>query len=93
MRALRKQFVVMQISASPDGRPDVLLSMIEERFLKAKADDGCPGAHEIPVHYYLSEYSTRITLDLGEYGHSGLAVGDRVWLEIGKVKGRVLHTP
>ncbi|MEM2872958.1 MAG: hypothetical protein QXD82_02180 [Nitrososphaerales archaeon] len=95
---VKKEYVVTEISAAPDGGPYVLVALVDPRDLKGASQPrpsvvmGFTSMEDLmkDLQRALSGLSrqtmggavTVIKLDMREYEESGLKVGDKVYLEI-----------
>ena len=93
-RALKKEYVVTEISASPDGSPYVFVS------LKGPGEVGGPQRTPVRVaavgsleemlqnlsKQMMGGFKTVIKLGLEEYEKLDIKVGDRVSLDISKIQ-------
>ena len=88
---MKKEFVVMQISARRDGSPNVVLTLVEERLIRLEDEARC----DLPYPYRyrrLIDPDDCVTtvVDLNEYASSGLKVGNTVTVELKKSVERKL---
>ena len=84
---MKKEFVVTSVSALPEDGT-IILSLIDSALLKPRKWRSEAGDYfgVATPNYYNSDYCTRIRFDLGEYTRLGPKVGDRISMEIAKVK-------
>jgi hypothetical protein len=88
---LKKEFVVMQISAMKDGSPNVVLTLVEERMVRLEDENRCDLPYPYRYQRYIDQdYCTTTVVDLNEYASSGLKVGDMVTVELKKSTERKL---
>lgn len=83
---MKKDFVVMQISAMQDDGPSVSVTMVEEKLLRPRrAKEGWDGPPPVrnPGYFGRKRYATAV-MDYAEFIDSGLQVGDRVTMELKK---------
>ena len=77
----------MQISVGQDGTPSVTLSMLDEKILKENEDERNPHHHRRDLQYMLnSDMASRISLSFKDYASSGIKVGDKVSVEVTKLR-------
>jgi hypothetical protein len=89
---LKKEFVIMQISAMRDGSPSVVLTLLEERLLRLENEATCDLPQPYKYHRLVDQdYYMTTVLDLNEYASSGLKVGDTVTVELRKSTTRKLN--
>ena len=88
LEALQKQFVVLSVVATPERRTDVVVSLMETRFLDPpKPNQSCDDPFclaSTPLFYNPREYSTSVFMSFTEYEESALKVGDTVTLQLAK---------
>jgi hypothetical protein len=82
---LKKEYVVLEIAMDHDGAPSVTLSMLQESVLKANADERSPRSGR-DLSYLINSDASKISLSYNEYVASGIKVGDRVSVEVTKIK-------
>jgi len=97
---LKKNYVVTEISAAPDGGPYVLIALVEPRDLKSTSQPffspnvmmSFTSIEDLMKNLQrtftgLSRQTvTIVKFDMREYEESGLKVGDKVYLEITKME-------
>ncbi|NWG09580.1 MAG: hypothetical protein HXX80_04650 [Nitrososphaerales archaeon] len=97
---MKKNYVVTEISAAPDGGPYVLVALVEPRDLKSTSQPffspnvtmSFTSIEDLMKNLQrtftgLSRQTvTIVKFDMREYEESGLKVGDKVYLEITKVE-------
>jgi len=96
---LKKEYVVTQISASPDGSPYVFVSLRDPEDVGGPQDtsyqsvstftsmeDMFRNLNRVLSKQLTSGFSTVIRLGLDEYEKLGVKVGDRVSLDIQKMQ-------
>jgi len=82
---LKKEYLVLQISIVQDATPSVTLALLEESVLKANSDERSRRFGR-DLDYLINSDASRISISFKEYVSSGLRVGDRVSVEVTKVK-------
>lgn len=100
-KELKKEYVVMEISAAPDGAPYVLASLADPndirerqkpRFIQPQMgvfnsmDDLTKNLGRMFSMQTMGGFTTIIKLGLDEYEKLNIKVGDKVNLEISKVE-------
>lgn len=95
---MKKEYVVTDISASPDGSPYVFVTLTEPHDvndqdpLKGRAvmSSSDPETFLKNMNRFLFQQfgrmGTTLRMDMAEYEESGIKVGDRVVLELKKVE-------
>ncbi len=94
---MKKEYVVTEITAAPDGAPYVLVSLVDPRDLKdrqrtpyspqavfSSPDELFKNLGRIFQSQMVTGMSTVIKLGLHEYEKLNIKVGDRIYLEIVK---------
>jgi hypothetical protein len=83
---MKKEYVVLQIAVAQDGSPAVTLSMLEEEVLKSN-DKHRPPHHPKDIQYMLNTgAASSVSMNFNEYSSSGIKVGDKVSVEVTKLK-------
>jgi hypothetical protein len=82
---MKKEYVVLQISMAEDASPSVTLSLLDEEILKANGDERSPRSVR-DLRFIIHSDASRISLSFKEYASSGIKVGDRVSVEVTKLK-------
>jgi hypothetical protein len=96
---LKKEFVVTEISASQDGSPYVLISLKDPDQVQGlqrspfspaasfrSMDDMFQNIGRIMSKQMMTGFATMIKLSLDEYERLNIKVGERVSLEINKIR-------
>ena len=96
---MKKEYIVVEITAPPDGGPYVLVTLAEPKDLSESRslfgpqmmgfkslDELFKGLGKAISMQLMGRFTTTIKLDIREYEDSGLKVGDRVYLEITKIE-------
>jgi len=99
---LKKEYVIIEISAAPDGGPHVLIAFTEPRDFKSNSqpkfaptvisssmDDlmkNLQKAFSGIPKQMAGGMNTVVKMDVREYEESGFKVGDKVYLEITKAE-------
>ena len=92
---MKKEYVITEITAAPDGAPYVLISLVDPRDLKdrqrtsfnpqtifSSPDELFRNLGRILQSQALTGMSTIIKLGLHEYEELNIKVGDKIYLEI-----------
>ena len=95
---LKMEYVVTEITASPDGSPYVFISLADPHDSKERMSNpfGGPTSYRSPDDLFanlgrafatqmVTGLRTVVKLALSEYEELGLRVGERIYLEISKV--------
>ncbi len=87
-RVLTKTYVIVGITADQTDTGHVILSMVEESLFKPRrhvdGDEEYFG-NWIP-NFSLPEYCTRVKLDFSDYGRSNVKVGDKVSMDLTRLR-------
>jgi len=100
---MRKEYVVTEISASPDGTPYVLVSLRDPKEVGgpqrpsssstatfSSMDDMFKNLGRVISKQMMGSFATVLKLSLNEYEKLDIKVGDRVSIDIDKIQ---LGTP
>ena len=79
----------MPMSATRDGSPNVVLTLVEERIIRLEEESQCELPHPHRYHRHVDLDCMNAAVDLNGYASSGLKVGDMVTVEL-KSKERKL---
>jgi hypothetical protein len=83
---LKKEYVVTEISASPDGSPYVFISLKGPVAAFSSMDDMFRNLGRVVSKQMMGGFATVIKLGLEEYEKLDVKVGDRVSLDINKIQ-------
>lgn len=85
---LTKKYVVVSITADQEFTECVLLSMIDENLFRPHGRQDYDlgySSRGVPIYSY-PENCTRVRMDFSDYDRSNLKVGDKVSMELTKIR-------